>query len=350
MSWIRNARFSPRPIAIVEDHVFHFEEILGAVERTEPAMLAQMTAVCLDRPGPDTNRSVLDWLERCPELQVAAVMDPSASADLPPDRRARLLRLQRDVFADNHRFCKAAAQLIRPGGLLVQDIQLDTLGFLPRDDWWASIYLANTIRGMFPQRSPFCRFMSNKRGFGIGFGKEMMEAGFDPREVIDKNELAKTIAPELALFLAQSFPLILEVCAGDEEPFERRISRDDRAAVEAELDLAWWADEEAGPALGGRLLAERSGKRAAMLRPKGQEAATWRLLLADFFDAGPGVAVDGVGRRLAPDGALKAERTNAAARHLHTLRGRLRDSDAILTAGHAYRLNRRLALGRVTAS
>lgn len=37
--------------------------------------------------------------------------------------------------------------MLRPGGLLLQDIQLATLGFIPPNRWWESIYLANTLRG-----------------------------------------------------------------------------------------------------------------------------------------------------------------------------------------------------------
>ena len=48
---------------------------------------------------------------------------------------------------------------------------------------------------------------------------------------------------------------------------------------------------------------------------------------------------------LAPPGAGRPELTNVAARHLHTLRGRLEDPAAILTAHHTYRLCERLIVG-----
>ena len=54
--------------------------------------------------------------------------------------------------------------MLRPGGLVLQDIQLATLGFIPPDRWWESIYLANTVRGMFAENPPTCRFLSNKSG------------------------------------------------------------------------------------------------------------------------------------------------------------------------------------------
>jgi hypothetical protein len=96
-------------------------------------------------------------------------------------------------------------------------------------------------------------------------------------------------------------------------------------------------------------VAAAAGEGAGRLPMKrgSQEAATWRRLIEDRLGAGPGVPVFEVGARLAPEGALKAEVTNAAARHLHVLRGRLADPAAVVTAGHAYRLAERLAVGIV---
>jgi hypothetical protein len=44
-----------------------------------------------------------------------------------------------------------------------------------------------------------------------------------------------------------------------------------------------------------------------------------------------------VGERIGPAAADRAELTNLAARHIHTLRSRLTDASAIVTASHAYR-------------
>jgi hypothetical protein len=76
----------------------------------------------------------------------------------------------------------------------------------------------------------------------------------------------------------------------------------------------------------------------ATLRPGSPEAATWTALVDDRLARGAGVRVIDVGARIAPAGAGRAEMTNLAARHLHTLRSRLHDGAAIVTAHHAYRL------------
>jgi len=80
-------------------------------------------------------------------------------------------------------------------------------------------------------------------------------------------------------------------------------------------------------------------------RAASHEAASWRALVADRIEGGDGLPVVGVGERVGPRGADRAEATNLAARHIHTLRSRLRDPAAIVTAHHAYRLRDDLDVG-----
>jgi len=160
-----------------------------------------------------------------------------------------------------------------------------------------------------------------------------------------KGDLARAVVPTLLGHLARRFPLALAAAGpgGPLPPF--RLGREDRAEVEAALDLVLWEGDDGAVELAGRALAARVAMKAGS-----QEAATWRRLIDDRLTGGaggPGVAVTEVGERLAPEGALKAEVTNAAARHLHVIRGRLADPAAIVTAGHAYRLAERLAAGIV---
>ena len=342
MHWLGASGFRPKPIVIIEDQTYHLMEILDHLHQQKSPWPAHMTVVSLERPGPDTSRATIDWLERFPFLQVASTMAP-VDTPLPSEYTDRLLVLDEAVFDNQHHFCKTMARLLRPDGLLVQDIQLDTLTFLSREEWWTSIYLASTIRGTFAMRAPSCRFMSNKTGFGIGFGRELMDAGFDPREVIDKSQSGRLITGVLDNFMEQTYPLELEICQGHVEPVSYFANREDRQIIDAATDLVWWDDRHAGPELSGRKVSENK-----QLRPKTQEQTTWRALFDDYFDAGCGVPVDVVGKRLAAKDALKAERTNAAARHIHALRSRLCESELILTEDSAYRLNRELVVGRVS--
>jgi hypothetical protein len=316
---------------VVEDHLHHVSELLDVLAAAD-GVLDQATVVCLDRPGPDTTQITASWLERYPGLQVATRLVGGNSTP-------RRMPLDPAVFEDAHRFCKAVAGMLRPGGLLLQDIQLATLGFIPPDRWWESIYLANTVRGMFAGSPPACRFLSNKRGYEATFGRDLLDAGFDPRDVMDKSDLPGMVVPVVRSYLGRAFPLVLQMANAPDAAVAK--TEEDRREIEGELDLAVWSGEPVE--VGGRLL-PRFGLKAGS-----QEAVTWLELIADRLNAGEGLPVVDIGTRLAPEGAGRAEITNLAARHIHGLRSRLKDGGAIVTAHHAYRLADGLRVGRVVA-
>ena len=309
-----------------------------------PDVVGQLTVVCLDRPGPDTRRTVAAWLADHPALQVVAAVE----APEPPAGDGRLRPLPAAAFTSASRLCQAVAGALRPGGLLLQDVQLSTLAFIPADRWWESIYLASTVRGMFAERPPACRFVSNKRGYEATFGRDLLDAGFDPRDVIDKAEITRSVVPVVRAFLERAFPMALRLAAPGRSPWELRVARleSEREEIEREVDLLLWSGADDAVELGGRSVAEREpSRRRLALKAVNQEAITWSALVADRLAGGPGLAVLDVGRRVAPPDAGRAELTNAAARHLHTLRARLDDPAAIVTAGHRYRLSERLTVG-----
>jgi hypothetical protein len=326
-------------MVVVEDHLHHVSELLDVLAEADAAVLDQATVVCLDRSGPDTTRLATAWLEAYPGLQVAARLDGNVPVSLQP----RCVPLDPAIFEGAHRFCKAVAGMLRSGGLLLQDIQLATLGFIPPDRWWESIYLANTVRGMFAGSSPACRFLSNKRGYEATFGRDLLDAGFDPRDVMDKSDLRGMVVPVVRSYLGRAFPLILQIPSAPDAAVAK--TEEDRREIEGELDLAVWSGEP-NVEIGGRLLPEGERKRVA-LKAGSQEAVTWLELIADRLRGGEGVPVLEVGKRIAPEGAGRAEITNLAARHLHGLRSRLRDGAGIVTAHHAYRLAEGLRVGRV---
>ena len=348
-SWVTARGFTRRPLVLVEDHLFHVSEALAVVAGEAPDLLAHLTVVCLDRPGPDTAAAAGRWLEEHPALQVAShAASPPAGEGV-----GRWLAVPAEAFAGAHAFPRLLAGLLRPGGLLLSDIQLQTLEFVPRERWWESIYLASTVRGMLAEDPPACCFLSNKRGYEATFGHELIEAGFHPRDVMDKNQLAKLLAPCLSGHLARRFPLRLAVAGagGDRAPIAVGRAEADRREVESALDLVIWCGEPAVE-LGGRLFGGAGGEVAGdgkrlTLKAGSHEARTWLALVEDRLAGGRGVPVIDVGQRVAPEGADRAEATNLAARHVHALRSRLRDPKALVTADHAYRLAEGLVVGRV---
>ena len=317
----------------VEDHLYHTSDVLAALQASRPDLVASTTVVALEGAGPDTDATVADWLARYPALQIAA---PVASRD-------RIAPIGPGDLADGRAYARLISRLLRPGGILIQDVQLATLSFLPADRWWESIYLAATVRGMFPDRAPTVRFLSNKRGYSATFGRDLMEAGFDPRDVMDKAGVATTVVPAIASLFDRAFPLRLDASLTPDESRHWPISHSEaeRREIDSALDVVLWT--AAGSAeLSGRLVA---GTRIA-LRPGSPEIDTWNALVVDRLYGGDGVPVIDVGTRIGPGGAERAELTNLAARHIYTLRGRLVDQDAITTVRHAYRLAPQLRIGR----
>ena len=318
----------------VEDQLYHTADLLTAITGAAPELIPHMTVVGLDRPGPDTEATVAEWLATYPALQVVApILAPAA----------RLRQIGELEMSDAGAYARLIAGLLRPGGLLVQDVHLNTVTCVPADRWWESIYLAATVRGMFATRPPSVRFLSNKRGYAATFGRDLVGAGFDPRDVMDKSELRSVVVPTVASLMTRLFPLNLEIRDGGGRNSSWPVADHDeeRQALEHSLDVLLWPSSQ-GWDLSGRQVDGR-----VTLKSSSAEAQTWIDLIRDHIGARQGLAVVDVGARLGGRGVERAEATNLAARHVHTLRGRLRQSSAVVTLDHAYRLADGLAAGVV---
>lgn len=321
MLWADEAGNLRRPIVAIEDHLYHTGQLLQAVASQAPARLADLTVCAIDRSGPDTASTIAEWRERYPAARLLT-LDELPSRDLPA-------------------FARAIAALVRPGGVILQDVQLSTLPFVPADRWWESIYIGATVRGLFAERPPSVRFCSNKRGYDATFGKELLDAGFDPRDVMDKSTMDEIVVPTMLKLVAGKFPSTLRVIeAGRIQSVP--VGEFDRDEIAREVDIVLWTGGEK-PLLTGRSVAS-----PVTLRPGSAEVTTWAALIEDRLRSGSGLSVVGVGERLSEPGAERAELTNLAARHVHTLRGRLRDSDAIVTANHTYQIAAALSVGLVS--
>ena len=333
MLWADEAGRTRRPVVAIEDHLYHTGELLDAVAAIAPERLSQLTVCALDRPGPDTQAAVAEWSARYPETNIITL--DHIGGLKPADYGRTPLKP-----ADYGGFAREIARLLRPGGIVLQDIQLETLPFIPADRWWESIYLGATIRGLFPERPPVIRFCSNKRGYDATFGRELLDAGFDPRDVLDKTEMSRVVVPALLKLLQSQFPQALRT-NGSAESRAIPVADADRSEVERDSDVVLWRTP-AGATIGGRAVGGTTALKAGS-----PEIQTWQTLMEDRFAAGEGVAVLDVGQRLAEPGAERAEHTNLAARHIHGLRARMKKPDAIITANHRYRLADELVVALV---
>jgi hypothetical protein len=339
MRWFDTPGFERRPVVFVEDHLYHTTVLLAAVAAERADLLGQMTVCVVDRGGPDTAVTVDDWRRTYPALQIVASTNGSD----------RVLPITASDVADAASFARLVARLLRPGGILVQDVQLSTLLFLPADRWWESIYVAATVRGLFAERAPAVRFLSNKRGYSATFGRDLADAGFDPRAVMDKSELASVVVPVIASLVDGAFPLTLDSVSPEQGRRRLRVADHEmeRQEIEQALRVVLWTTPD-GLELGGRLIGDgRPGDRVS-LRPSAHEAVTWNALIEAHLGSGSGLPVAAVGARIGPANAERAELTNLAARHIHALRGRLSDPAAIVTVNHAYRLSDAVSAGIVS--
>ena len=342
MSWLGSDGVERRPIVLVEDHLYHTSEMLAALAATRADLVSELTVCVIERAGPDTTATVAGWLERYPTLQVAARVDAAA---VPAGAASRLTPVDAADLRDAAACARLVARLLRPGGLLVQDVQLETLPFLPADRWWESIYVAATVRGLFADRQPTVRFLSNKRGYAATFGRDLVDAGYDARDVMDKSSLGDVVVPTIASLVDRLFPRTLDAvlpprgAGGEVVRRTWRVGADarDRREVFDACDLVLWQAADSWT-LGGRMVDDVRGERTLGLRPGSHEAETWRGLIAECLGGSAGLPVIDVGQRVSPPHAERAELTNLAARHIHTLRGRLADAGALITADHAYRL------------
>lgn len=317
--------------------MYHTAEMLDALARRAPEVLPCLTCCAIDDPGTDTTNAVTRALERFPAVRIAACV---AAEALPAELADRLVPLVPARLAELTSFAKLVSSLLRPGGILVQDVHLSTLRFISPDRWWDSIYVAATVRGTFARRPPAVRFLSNKRGYTATFGRDLLDAGFDPREVMDKAELEEVVVPSIARDLRSRFPLQLLTegrgvpVAGDE---------DARREIDEQLDVVLWS------VAGRSELSGRAVPASVTFRAGSHEARTWHDLIVDRVSGGGGVLIADVGQRLADAGAERAEMSNLAARHVHALRARLDNGQALQTANHAYRLDPSLTVGLVRA-
>src|SRR6185503_7559785 len=140
--------FERRHVVSVEDHLYHTGELLEAMARSSPELLTCTTVCAIDEPGADTSAAIAAWLRRFDGIRIAARIDPRELGD---DLAPRVLPIEPRQIAELSSFARLVGSLLLPGGVLLQDVHLSTLHFIPADRWWESIYVAATVRGLFAQ-------------------------------------------------------------------------------------------------------------------------------------------------------------------------------------------------------
>ena len=316
-----------RPLVFVEDHLYHTANCSPRSPRPGPISSRTPRWCALDRPGPDTDAAVAEWLRAL-----------SGAADRRALRRARdrVLR-DRGVDLATPRRRAAHAGCSAPAASSSRTCSSARCRFFRPIAGGSRSTSRPRCAACSPIAPPAVRFLSNKRGYAATFGRDLLDAGFDPRDVMDKSAIADARSCRRS---RRSFDRDVSAAQLD----ARRLSRHRGAGRSADADaeratssgarrraVADGARRARRRAVGAPVPGRRS--RRAASRPKRDVATADRRSAAD----GDGLAVVDVGARLGPPDAERAELTNLAARHVHTLRGRLDDAGAIVTAHHAYR-------------
>ncbi len=356
MTWLCEEGLERRPIIVVEDHLNHLSDICRRLRAEQPELLRLVTLVGLDQRGPDTRRDVRRWLRDYPAIQVAAHLTVEDGRQLAERHPGRLLPIRSELLesAAPTELAELIAGLLRPGGFLLQDVQLETLRFIPADRLWLSIRILTTrVRDSVPGRPPVCWFMSNKKNPFQGVRQSLKDLGFEPDQFLDKDDLEGEVTSTFQDFLEEAMPFSLRVTKHGELIGDTVVGEEDLPDVMNGVDLALWQTNDTLLRLGGR-----SVKGEVLERQFDSiDGRAWRELVVDRFGQRAGVPTRRFGElrsRETPDDVdydemqISARGTRLAHRMRTVLRG---DPKSVLeTRDGTYRLADHLRVGRVTRS
>jgi hypothetical protein len=325
----------PRPLVFVEDHVRHVVELCAALAANEilaGEFLGRCTIVLLDAPGPDTEFEVVRLLLTYPMLQVVAgpfgeplrpclhelecgrqcpahLLDTHTSALLalqnrlaPQSLSPRYCDLAERSLQDEPAFARLLDQLIRPGGLIVCDIELLTLPFaqgasraLYGGARAASIACRRQMEpeGSCTQEVAQLLIVSNREKFGARIDKALAECGVyvGRDDIFRKSDDLSDIASRIRDTLRERFPWSLRMKhPRDGALVAHPVGRQDRALIDSALDVVIWPAQDGMHPLSG--LAVQDGKSAA--ESSGRAQVLLMLAEAHFEPNSQAVAYDDI--------------------------------------------------------
>jgi hypothetical protein len=362
--WICNEySLQPRPVIFVEDRLTHVLELCNALARSETVegeVLQRCTMVVLDEAGYDTEHQVVQMLLKYPALQVVAqpfktplrpclaALDAGRestcgrtfSADIQtrlsahrearsPSLSSRFLDLPKHSIQDEPALGRLLDQLIRPGGLVVCDIQLRTLPFT--SDSIPALYYGVRAASIACRRqaeqSVECiqdaaqlLVVSSIATYGPRMDRELAEHGvLVGRDDIYRKSVDRVdIVNRIRSTLRERFPWQLHMRhPHDGSLVAHYVGRRDKAIIDSVLDLGMWPAQDkihqiSGQAvLHGKSVPEYSGRAEvlqmlirAQLKPKGGTVD-----YADIIDTlrklkekqSPAQVIEGILRLLHPD-------------------------------------------------
>lgn len=320
--WIRSELgLQPRPLVFIEDHVNHVFDLCAALASSESVpdeFLGRCTIVLLDTPGPDTEFETLRLLLTYPALQVVAgpfdaqlrpALRELESADQPLPSRftnadihallashrrlapqalsSRYCDLAERSLQDEPAFARLLDQLIRPGGLIVCDIELLTLPFAQgaASNLYAGVRAASIAcrcqgepESSVAQEAARLLIVSNRQKFGARIDKAVAECGvYVARDdIFRKSDDLLDVAARIRERLRERFPWHLQLRhLHDGALITHPVGKQDKALIDSSLDVVLWPAQDGAHQVSG--LAVLDAKSAPELCGRAQVL----LMLAD---------------------------------------------------------------------
>jgi hypothetical protein len=316
--WLRSERgLQPRPVIFIEDHIGHVFDLCAALAANEALpgeILERCSIVLLDAPGPDTAFETARLLLSYPTLQVVAgpfdtplrscLQDlasghSSTSAHITAADAATLLAghgpsaaqslasryadLSARSLQDEPAFARMLDQLIRPGGLIVCDIELLTLPFAqgPARALYGGARAASIAchrqtepGGQCSQDAARLLIVSNREKFGARIDKALAECGVHVGrdDIFRKSDDLRDVASRICDTLQARFPWRLRARhPRDGGLIVHHIGRPDKALIDGMLDVVIWPAQDGAHLLSGlavldaKSAAESSGRARVLL-------------------------------------------------------------------------------------
>ncbi len=285
-------------MVIVEDKPRHISTLVAELRKCPEELRGLITIVCLAEGHGDTASAVAKWLASDLDLHVLT-LPGSATSNLQKRFGERYGVLNPRITQDMESYARELRTLVRPGGLLIQDVVLNPLRFTDPDKW-KSVYAAGQVRSLLMPRGPQLWFMTNKslRVPHVLRAKEDVKA----EEFFDKEDHLAGIVSSLRRFVKEHFPWRLHLSDGR----VAAVGIGDDDDVSHNVDLVVWATTRMKRTVGGRLIQwqvhNKGGKPSLRWRPPlsnvDAEAVVPALvsLVRDRINHGPGLPTTVFGR------------------------------------------------------
>lgn len=311
--WIETNNSMARPYLFIDDSPRHHEDFCKTMARIAGRRADEMfelgTLVMLHEPGLDGQIRIVSMLADYPTLQISGgpygdeflnllkkldrwlegeeiSIDEPYEAELLEHRSVkkdpclakRFLDMPPQAQQEKDQYTRYLDSLIRPGGIMISDTQLDYLPFL-ESDMFAALRSASEACSQQADSRLFTsaaqlQVFSNKGKFNMNVGSKISSFA-STAEIMDKDEPSE-IVQTLVRESTKRFPWALLRTGFDKNSMIHHVGPEDKDYINQTVDLCIW--ETGGNCEVGGTLIEGNVKR------RDPNTAAWRFIDALYFD------------------------------------------------------------------